>query len=204
MPLKVLPACRDFPWGVMGPHPTPGSTAAGYSEGRETPHNFWLWKLAGIAAQWDRRLLESQVHLLINSLPLSSSTGAADEKASGRYKEELACLESEWGLEGQLSPRQKCWQILLFLVEPFYHPTGRPRQVTNLSLYQPGLHQWPHSIDSLRPCPTKLARPPKLVPAAFKYKWAVLVPGMDFPKISQRFTNPKQVATHLSMPCTSC
>ena len=41
--------------------------------------------------------------------------GAAAPKASETYGEELNCQASGKELEGQLSPRQKCWQRPLFL-----------------------------------------------------------------------------------------
>ena len=45
---------------------------------------------------------------LTDSLTLSSSTGAVARKAPETYKEEPNCLASGQGLEGQLSPREKC------------------------------------------------------------------------------------------------
>ena len=44
---------------------------------------------------------------------------AAGWNAPETYKQEVNCLASGWELEGQLSPRQKCWQRPLFLYWDF-------------------------------------------------------------------------------------
>ena len=51
----------------------------------------------------------------INSLALSSSPGETAPKAPRTYRDELNCLAAGQELEGQLSPRQKCWRSPVFL-----------------------------------------------------------------------------------------
>ena len=50
----------------------------------------------------------------------------------------------------------------------------------------------------------QLAGPLKPLPVAFPYKQPVLALAVDFPDISQRFTNPKQAVSGLPVPCISC
>lgn len=61
-----------------------------------------------------------------------------------------------------------------------------------------------HPGDSLRPFPTQIEGPLKPLLVDFLYKLPVLVHALNFSKISQRFTNPKQKASGLIISFTSC
>ena len=61
-------------------------------------------------------LLKGPTHTLTRTL--SSSTGAASQKAPGTYGEELKCMVSRNELEGQLSPGR----VLAEAIVPFLTP----------------------------------------------------------------------------------
>ena len=54
----------------------------------------------------------------LDSLGLSISTGTVAQKVPGTYREELNCLVSGEGLEGQLSPRQDVTEAIILLLSP--------------------------------------------------------------------------------------
>lgn len=60
-----------------------------------------------------------------------------------------------------------------------------------------------YTLVILRPCPSQLVGPPKSLPVTSSYKLPALVHASDFPRVSQRFTEPRQAASGLSMSCTS-
>ena len=67
-------------------------------------------------------LLTGYILTYWNSLVLSSSTGAAAQKASGIYREGVNCLASEWGLEGQ--PDRSAGRGHCSFAEPFPYRTN--------------------------------------------------------------------------------
>lgn len=131
-------------------------------------------------------------------LTVSFRAGAAVWKAPGTHGEELIYLASGRGLEGQLSPRQRYWQNPLFLCWAVPLPVCRCRSPSTwlTSFVCPAL-LIPETL------PSQILGPPKL-PVAFLYKQPVLAHVTDFPKISQRFTNPKQAASGFGVYHTSC
>lgn len=113
----------------------------------------------------------------------------------------LKCLVSGWGSEGQLFPKKKCCQIHCFVCLFVFRqpPASLSKQYIwksiNLTSRLLG--------DSLRSCPTHCVDAPKPLLVAFSYKWPVWAHAVDFPKISQKFTNPKETVSGISMPILS-
>lgn len=91
-------------------------------------------------------------------------------------------------------------------VEPIQLQVCTHRWVPYLHLHQPDYHHFLTLCpdDSLTPCPTQLAGPPKPLPVVFPYIWPVSAHAKDPPKISQRFTKPKEGEYSLSVPYISC
>lgn len=95
------------------------SPAQGFSAGERSPHNFWMWKPAGIMAEWDRGQLHCQV--LLSEVPLKWQTHLLRAPSLGQplksYQgQEVNCLAAGWVLEEQLYPIQRGWQ------KPLFHP----------------------------------------------------------------------------------
>lgn len=145
-------------WGVPAPQ--------GCSTRKRIPHTSGYKKSAGIVAEWDVGLLKSQAvlfkepsHGLIQTnLLWAPVLGVAVQKAPRTHREKLNCLVSKWELEGQVSPRRKCWQrpLLIFWV---LHSHKAGRQPLYLSLPQPDYHCSSHPGDSLKLHPNLQAHP---------------------------------------------
>ena len=108
----------------------------------------------------------------------------------------LNCLASGWELRVSFLPDKSAGRDQCSFSNTSPHRAGS--QVQYLSLHQPGSHSLPRPGESLRPCPTQLVDPPKLLPMAFPYKWPVLAHPSDFPK------SLKQAASGLSVSYMSC
>lgn len=113
------------------------------------------------------------------------------------YREELNCLVSVQGLEGQLSPRQSAGRSHCSFGEL---SLCRYRQVPYLSFHQPGLHSCPG--DSLRPPLYSNHGVIKAASRAFFIQKPFLATTMDCPIISQRPTNPRLEVSGFSIPHT--
>ena len=157
--------------------PTPGSPAQGSSAGKRSPHDcccenpwgLWLSEAGSCSSPW-----RCSAGACTDSPWLcapSSSTGAGVQTVLGIRGDKMNGLALGRGLEGQLSPRQKCWQRLLFLY--YALPTQSLQAGASLSLRQPGQHSLAHPGDPLRPCPVQLAGPPTPFLVAFAYKWPI-------------------------------
>lgn len=110
------------PWRNMGsqPHTRPRVQVPGKEDpitsGCENQQRLWLSEMEG---SWNYSHSSygtcAQIYSLTYSLALGSGAGAVAQGALGAYGEELTCLASGLGLEGQCPPRQKRWQNPLFL-----------------------------------------------------------------------------------------
>ena len=123
----------------------------------------------------------------MDSFNLGSSSGEEAQKVLGMYAEELNYLVLGQGLEGQLSPRQKCWKKPFSLLRTTPVPACKHRCSSYLSCHH--LNTGHPTLLILRPCPTQTGGPLKRHAVAVLYKYQVLAHAMDLPKISQRFTN---------------
>ena len=100
---------------------------------KRNPHNFWLWKLAGIVAEWKRGWFlgvpgapfKGMQHRLTHWLTRSElQCWAGAWKARGTDREDLRCLASEQGWRVSFLPdrsaRRSLW-LLLALPPPSWH-----------------------------------------------------------------------------------
>ena len=157
-----------------------------------------------------QKFLESQAAPLkgirtntcMDSIPLSSSVGAADWKAWDIWgRTELSSIRARQS-GGQLFPGQKYWQRPLFLFWALYANSHRAgRRAPYLRLHQPGSHCLPHAGGSLTPYPTQLSGPPQLIPVASSYKWLVLAHASEFSKFSETGNIWLQQALYFPLSC---
>lgn len=84
-----------------------------------------------------------------------------------------------------------------FLPEPFYLPVFILNRMPYLSLHQSNNFHSPKWFPETLPHPN--FGPNQATPVAFPHKLPILAHAMDFLKISQSFTNPKQ--EHLALVC---
>ena len=126
----------------------PHALAWGPSTGKRSPHNFWLWRPAGIVAkgimaEWEAGLLESQTFLVnrpskdLPCWPLTgsnSSAGAAVRGILGRT--ELSGFRAKAG-KATFSQTKMLAEAIVPLLSP-PPPSCRCRQALYLSLNRPG------------------------------------------------------------------
>lgn len=149
-----------------------------------------------IMGDWRTGMLESQVFLIKK---LARTYLQTDSLILRKHLERFQGynIQGEIELSGfrarvdeQLSSRQKCWKKHFFLCWSLFWEHQRLLEMPFLSLHPSGLM-----------IPWYLAGSPNLLPVVFPGKWDVLAHAVDFSKISQRLTNPKQVASGLGVPC---
>lgn len=163
----------------------------------------WVrWRATGVSGI----LHKGPMHRLIHGYVLSFSAGAAAWKTPETYGEELNWLASGWRLEGQgsgqLTWEKRAGRPYCSFVEVLHQllastsGTKPESPTTCLTLFLCG--------DCLRPLPHPIWVPsPNLFQRLFCTN-VLLAYTVDFPKISQRSTNPKQAACCLGVHHTSC
>lgn len=135
-------------WGVRSPNPTLSTPT--WDAGRSS-NSIWLWKSKRIASEWDKDLLETQKFLLRGSytdLPIHKLTHSSLKYRKSSLKNTRDIQEGpklhsyrvrNGGVGvGQCSPKQKCWQVPLFLCWALL----LPRQ-TDAGGHQIRTYYWP-------------------------------------------------------------
>lgn len=131
-------------WGVWAPHQAFQLGASvpekevTITSGYENQQSLWLSETEG----WEVTvsLLEVSCTDQLANRFISSETQHWGNSLKGTWDiwEKMNCLASGQSLEGQIFPKQKCWQKLLFLCWSLHQPNTCRQSCHHMSLYQLG------------------------------------------------------------------